>query len=46
MNTSDTPKPRDHAGARLLGGFQRFARMVVRMSGHPMAFGLALADHF
>ena len=29
-------------GARLLGGFQRFARTVVRTSGHPMAFGLAI----
>ena len=29
-------------GARLLGGFQKFARTVVRTSGHPMAFGLAI----
>jgi low affinity Fe/Cu permease len=29
-------------GTRLLGGFQKFARMVVRSSGHPMAFGLAI----
>ena len=28
---------------RLLGGFQRFARTVVRTSGHPMAFLVALA---
>jgi len=28
--------------ARLLGGFQKFARMVVKSSGHPMAFGLAI----
>ncbi|HYV26250.1 MAG TPA: low affinity iron permease family protein [Candidatus Eisenbacteria bacterium] len=27
---------------RLMGGFQRFARTVVRTSGHPMAFGLAI----
>ena len=27
---------------RLLGGFQRFARTVVRSSGHPMAFLIAL----
>ena len=27
---------------RLLGGFQKFARTVVRASGHPMAFGLAI----
>jgi low affinity Fe/Cu permease len=29
-------------GARLLGGFQKFARTVVRASGHPMAFSLAI----
>jgi low affinity Fe/Cu permease len=29
-------------GARLLGGFQKFARAVVRTSGHPMAFAIAL----
>jgi len=28
---------------RLLGGFQKFAQIVVRTSGHPMAFTLALA---
>ena len=26
----------------LLGGFQKFARTVVRTSGHPTAFGLAI----
>jgi len=30
------------AGARLVAGFQKFARLVVRTSGHPMAFALAL----
>jgi len=30
-------------GARLVGSFQKFARTVVRSSGHPMAFGLAFA---
>ncbi len=29
-------------GTRVLGGFQTFARTVVRTSGHPMAFGLAI----
>jgi low affinity Fe/Cu permease len=29
-------------GTRLLGGFQRFARTVVRTSGHPIAFVLAI----
>jgi len=28
---------------RLTGGFQKFARTVVRTSGHPLAFGLAIA---
>lgn len=30
-------------GARLFGGFQKFARTVVHKSGHPLAFGLAIA---
>ncbi|MDR3460347.1 MAG: low affinity iron permease family protein [Verrucomicrobiae bacterium] len=34
--------PPSRVAARLFGGFQKFARMVVRTSGHPMAFGLAL----
>ena len=29
-------------GARLLGGFQKVARTVVRASGHPMAFAIAI----
>src|SRR5471030_425799 len=29
-------------GTRLFGGFQRFARSVVRKSGHPLAFCFAL----
>jgi low affinity Fe/Cu permease len=29
-------------GRRLAGSFQKFARAVVRTSGHPMAFGLAI----
>ena len=29
-------------GARVLGGFQKFARTVVHASGHPMAFAIAL----
>ena len=36
------PKLERLLGARLLGGFQKFARTVVRTSGHPMAFGLAI----
>jgi low affinity Fe/Cu permease len=42
MKSEVTLKSHDRVGARLLGGFQKFARMVVRSSGHPMAFGLAL----
>lgn len=30
------------ARGRLLGGFQAFARAIVRASGHPMAFALAI----
>lgn len=42
MNNKGTPKLERFTAGRLLGGFHRFARMVVRASGHPMAFGLAL----
>ena len=28
--------------ARIMGGFQKFARKVVRASGHPMAFAIAV----
>jgi low affinity Fe/Cu permease len=28
--------------ARIMGGFQKFARTVVRASGHPMAFATAI----
>lgn len=36
-------KPAPPIAARLLGGFQKFARAVVRKSGHPLAFGGAIA---
>ena len=36
------PKLERRVGARLLGGFQRFARTVVRTSGHPLAFAIAI----
>src|SRR5471032_2824803 len=42
MKTSGTPKEERLVGAGLLCGFQNFARTVVRTSGHPMAFGLAI----
>lgn len=42
MNHNGKPKLERLVGARLLGGFQRFARTVMRSSGHPLAFGLAI----
>jgi low affinity Fe/Cu permease len=42
MKNNGIPKLERLVGARLLGGFHKFARMVVRTSGHPMAFGLAI----
>ena len=44
MTTNDTPKLQPPWSARVLGSFQKFARAVVRASGHPMAFGLALGS--
>jgi low affinity Fe/Cu permease len=42
MRNNGRPKLERLVGARLLGGFQKFARTVVRTSGHPMAFSLAI----
>src|ERR1035437_4055672 len=42
MKDNGRPKLERLVGARLLGGFQKFARTVVRTSGHPMAFAIAL----
>jgi low affinity Fe/Cu permease len=42
MKNNGHPKLERLVGARLLGDFQKFARAVVRTSGHPMAFGLAI----
>ena len=42
MKIPETSKAERRVGARLLGGFQKFARTVTRTSGHPMAFGLAI----
>src|SRR5690348_4058146 len=42
MKNNSIPKLEPLVGTRLLGGFQKFARMVVRRSGHPMASALAL----
>jgi low affinity Fe/Cu permease len=43
MNIHNPPKFERLLGVRLLGGFQKFARTVVRASGHPTAFVVALA---
>lgn len=42
MDKHANPKSARRVGVRLLGGFQQFARTVVRTSGHPMAFGIAI----
>ena len=42
MKNNGRPKLERLVGARLLGGFQKFARSVVRTSGNPMAFALAI----
>ena len=42
MKNNGIPKLERLVGARLLGGFQKFARTVVRTSGHPMAFAIAI----
>ena len=42
MKDAASRKSPRRAGAWVLDGFQKLARTVVRTSGHPMAFGLAL----
>ena len=44
MKANGKPKLERLMGARLLGGFQKFARTVVRASGHPMAFAIAIGS--
>jgi len=43
MKNDSKPGLRRFVSISLLGNFHKFARTVVRMSGHPMAFGLAIA---
>ena len=43
MNSNDIPRLARLGVPRIVGGFQKFARLVVRTSGHPIAFCLALA---
>ena len=42
MKSHGIPKLGRLVGGGLLGSFQRFARTVVRTSGHPMAFAIAI----
>ena len=44
MNGPPKTRAGRRVGARLVGGFQNFARMIVRTSGHPMAFALAMGS--
>jgi low affinity Fe/Cu permease len=46
MKNDGAPKVKRQVGARLLGGFQKFARSVARISGHPMASAAALGTVF
>jgi low affinity Fe/Cu permease len=46
MKTNGRPKLERLMGARLLGSFQKFARTVVRASGHPAAFVVAIGIIF
>lgn len=43
MKPNRIPKFGRLAGSGLLGSFQKFARTIVRTSGHPIAFSLAIA---
>lgn len=42
MNDTRGTRLKNATTVRLLGGFQKFAQTVVRTSGHPMAFTVAL----
>jgi low affinity Fe/Cu permease len=42
MKDNVRPKLEQLVRARIMGGFQKFARAVVRASGHPMAFAIAI----
>ena len=42
MNDTSGTRLKNATTLRLLGGFQKFAQTVVRTSGHPMAFTVAL----
>jgi low affinity Fe/Cu permease len=42
MKHNGTPKLERLLGGRLLGSFQKLSRIVVRTTGHPTAFALAI----
>jgi low affinity Fe/Cu permease len=42
MKNNGKPKLERLVGARIMGGFQKFARTVVRASGHPLAFAIVI----
>ena len=42
MKDNGRPKLAQLVRARIMGGFQKFARTVVRTSGHPLAFAIAI----
>ena len=42
MKDNGRPKLEQLVRARIMGGFQKFARIVVRTSGHPLAFAIAI----
>jgi len=42
MNNNATPKTEQFLGTRLLARFQKFSRSIVRSSGHPLAFAIAI----
>lgn len=43
MKNNTTPRLPRRVGVRVIGGFQSFARTVVRASGHPLAFVIAIS---
>lgn len=43
MKNNHVPRLPRRLGVRVIGGFQSFARAVVRASGHPLAFVIAIS---
>jgi len=42
MKNDGPPIPKPRVGRRVVGGFQKFAQVVVIKSGHPAAFAIAI----